>query len=189
MKKLLFVLLIFTIIGTSASAVDLMSLPPPLESGDILVDAGVGFITSSYGSMKIPPLFVQGEYVLPVPAPVSVGASFSFYRFGQDFTGIGYSYSWAHTYMSIMARGNWHFNFFPDVNWLDLYGGVTLGYRIHQAKYSANSGSTSTGAAPSYSGLDFGGQIGAHFYFTDMIGAVAEFGYPYFVKGGVALKF
>jgi hypothetical protein len=41
---------------------------------------------------------------------------------------------------------------------------------------------------PSLGGLAFGGQIGAHFYFTKTIGAVVELGVP-FSRIGLALKF
>jgi hypothetical protein len=42
---------------------------------------------------------------------------------------------------------------------------------------------------PGYGGFAIGGQLGAHFYFTDMVGAVLEFGYPFVGKVGLALKF
>jgi hypothetical protein len=57
---------------------------------------------------------------------------------------------------------------------------------LHLAKWvGSNSGSYSS---PSFGGFDFGGQVGAHFYFGNNIGLVLESGYPFALKVGVALK-
>jgi hypothetical protein len=87
-----------------------------------------------------------------------------------------------------MARGNWHWGF--NVNWLDLYSGIAIGYRAFWQDYKLGSGYSGSSAPISnydYSGLDWGLQFGAHFYFTPKVGAMIEIGYP-MNRIGVAFK-
>lgn len=181
MKKLLLVLVILAVVGGSAFAIDWMSYPPPVEGGNILIDAGLGLRGMGHSSAKwsIPPLFVQVEYALPVGVPISVGGIFSLYQYG--WKGTGWEYTW--TNMDIAARGNWHFGF--DISWLDFYAGLSLGYTVSTLKVKPSSYPT----IASYDGFYYAGQVGAHFYFTPNIGAMAEAGYPYWLKVGVAFKF
>ena len=186
MKKLALLLLIAVVVGGTAFTLDLLEYPPPVEGGNILVDLGVGFGTfgASGWKVKIPPLAATVEYCLPVPVPISVGGMFSFFQYGWDYTG---GHSWLYNFMVFAGRANWHWNF--DVDWLDFYTGLSMGYQSFSAVYS---GPDKTWADStynwSYSGLYWAGQVGAHFYFTKHLGAVAEFGYPLLVKAGVALK-
>jgi len=173
---------------SSGGGFNIMSYPPPVEGGNILLDAGIGLIRGAGGyDLKFPPLFLQVEYALPVGVPISVGGMFSVYSFGYDrsYGNNKYEYRW--TELVIAARGNWHWGF--NVNWLDVYTGLSLGYdiSIYSAKYNGQSLNNASGA--SYGGFYWGFQAGAHFYFTKTIGMVVETGYPYFLKAGVAVKF
>ena len=181
MKKLMLVLVILAVIGGAVFAFDPMSYPPPVEGGNIMVDAGIGLRGMGYSgsSWIIPPLFVQAEYALPVGVPISVGALFTIEKFGYNWTP---SDKWTWTDITIAGRGNWHFGF--DIDWLDFYAGISLGYTIDTF---SSSGGSSWGT--SYGGFFWSGQVGAHFYFTKMIGAMVEAGYPYWIKAGVAIKF
>ena len=192
MKKTVLALLIFATALGSAAAVgfDILSYPAPLEGGNILVDLGLGY--SNWGShsgwkMKIPPLVATAEYCLPIPVPISVGGLFSYARYGNSYTYMG-NHTWNHNYFIFAGRANWHFGF--DISWLDLYAGMNIGYRYYSVKYDGpNKGWADDWYTSSYSGLYWGTQAGAHFYFTNFIGAVAEVGYPIYAKAGVALKF
>ena len=183
MKKIVLVLLVLAIAGSSAFAFDVMSYPPPVSGGNVLLDAGIGLRATGYSSAKwkIPPLFVQAEYALPVGVPISVGGMFTVCSYGYNYYGWA---DWTWTDMTFAARGNWHWGF--DVSWLDVYTGLSLGYTY--SKFSSNHSDWDKYSSD-YSGFFFAGQVGAHFYFTQMVGAMVEFGYPYWVKAGIALKF
>ena len=179
MKKFLLVLLILVVVGMSAFAFDPLSYPPPLGGGgNVLLDAGIGYwYGASYlGSLGIPPLFVNVEYALPYGVPISVGGGVAFWQWRYGY----YSYSYDYTMMFIVPQGraNWHWGF--DVPWLDIYTGVSLGWMVVTA-------SDRNVTAAASSGLFFGGQLGAHFYFSDRVGVVVETGYP-ISKVGVAFK-
>jgi hypothetical protein len=183
MKKLILVLLVLALGCGSAFAFDILSYPSSMAGGDLQVDIGVGYALGSAGGwkLKIPPLAVSVDYALPVEVPISVGGIFGFYQYGYD-SGV---WDYTHTYMVFGGRANWHWGF--DVKWLDLYTGLTLGYRYHRS--SIDGPNSNLASDTSYSGFSFGGQLGAHFYFTKTVGAVVEFGYPFVAKVGLALKF
>ena len=183
MKKILLALVIFMIVSVSVFAdFDILSYPPPVKGGNIMIDAGLGLRGVGYSGAKwnIPPIFVQVEYALPVQVPISVGGLFAMYQYGYKWSS---TYKWTWTDMTIAARGNWHWGF--DISWLDLYTGISLGYTISKWK----SEPSWSGSVSDYSGFYFGGQAGAHFYFTKNIGLDVEFGAPYWLKAGIALKF
>ena len=179
MKKTILVLLILAVVGGSVFAFDPLSYQPPLGGGgNVLLDAGVGYwYGASYlGSIGIPPLFVHVEYALPVEVPISVGGGISFFRWNYGYYS-GYS-DYALTWIIPQGRANWHWGF--DVSWLDLYTGISLGWNIISANYQGIT-------AAAVGGLSYGGQVGAHFYFSDRVGAMVEVGYP-FSKVGIAFK-
>jgi hypothetical protein len=164
-----------------------MSYPPPVSGGNILIDAGIGLGFGYKGSTKIPPIFAQVEYALP-QIPISVGGLVSFWQTSWD-NGLGgpYAIDWTYNYLAILGRGNWHWGF--DIDWLDLYSGLSLGYRAFWTKYTLGSAWQAgyKPEEPKYGGFDFGFQLGAHFYFTEKIGAMVELGYP-MMRVGIAIK-
>ena len=211
MKKFFLTLLIYVLTCGSAFAFDILSYPPPITGGNVLVDAGIGLTAygSSYGNISIPPIFVNVEYALPVELPISVGGFAAFYRY--NYRVIGNS-GWQYTFLTFGGRADWHWGF--DISWLDLYSGIWIGYNVFSADWvGSDSGNTtpttpthpglpygsllpkfqivsSSGyTAPSYGGFCYGFQFGAHFYFTNNIGLVLESGYPFALKVGAALKF
>jgi hypothetical protein len=177
MKKLLLLLTVFIISSAGVFAFDVLSYPPPVTGGNIMVDLGIGFTSSDAGKIAIPPLRLSIDYALPVNVPVSVGGLFAFHRTQEKGAGA----TWRYSYWTFGARGNWHWGI--DVSWLDLYTGIFLGYQA--VSYDLPKGYVD----PGYGGFTAGMQVGAHFYFTDLIGAFFEFGYPYWANLGVALKF
>jgi hypothetical protein len=186
MKKVVVVLAVFILAASGAFAIDMMSYPPPVEGGDLMVDVGIGYASAlgysgSGTTMKIPPIFAQVEYALPVGVPISVGGMVSFWQYGWEY----YSYSYTWTYVVGGARANWHWGL--DVDWLDFYTGLLIGYRYFKENYDGPKGYWYTEA--NYGGFTVGAQAGAHFYFTKNVGAVLEAGYPFLIKAGLALKF
>jgi hypothetical protein len=186
MKKLLLLLVVFVIGASGVFAFDILSYPPPVKGGNILVDVGLGLTgVSGYGDITIPPLRADVEYALSVGLPISVGGLVAFHQSTRKWPGVG---EWKWNNFAIGARGNWHWGI--DVSWLDLYTGIFLGYVISSVSYD--------GPANSIYGKDYygdsggfapGGQLGAHFYFTNKIGLQVEFGFPYWASVGLALKF
>ena len=86
-------------------------------------------------------------------------------------------------YFTSQIRGNWHWGF--PVSWLDFYTGFGMGLDIIHTRYRLYTTNYSDTDVEFYWGF----QAGAHFYFSDVIGVVAETGYPFYLKAGVALKF
>jgi hypothetical protein len=187
MKKLLVVFLFVGFAG-SVFAFDIASYPPPIKSGNIMLDAGIGLGFSGYGSgkLKVPPLFAQVDYALP-NIPITLGGHISYYQYAWE---TGYtSYNWTYTwnFLGLFFRANWHWGF--EVNWLDLYSGLNLGYRVFWEKVEYPSGYTGAKTEYNYSGFDWGlTLVGARFYFTDKIGAMVELGYPH-LRAGITFKF
>jgi hypothetical protein len=188
MKKLLLLLVVFVVGSVGAFAFDILSYPPPVEGGNILVDVGLGFTGAEYGDISVPPLRASVEYALPVGVPISVGGFFAFHRNTYEtFAG-----EWAWNHLTIAARANWHWGF--DVSWFDLYTGLMLGYTINSLSFDAKSGYASLSSYYEDLYADdshflFSFQLGSHFYFTKIVGAFVEFGYPYWANVGIALKF
>ena len=181
MKRTILVLLIFAVVAGSAFAIDLLSFPPPVDPGSVMIDVGIGFRYLSWDlggflgtRMQVPPLWLQVEYALPVGVPISVGGAFGFTR-RVDRWGVGVSAN----YFTPQLRANWHWGF--PVQWLDFYTGLGLGVDIRNVSWEGESDTDVR--------FYYGMQVGAHFYFTDNIGVVAETGFPYYLKAGLALKF
>jgi hypothetical protein len=186
MKKLILIPVIFAVMSGGLAALDLFSYPSALEGGDILVDVAIGYASAlgfsgSGTTLKIPPVSAGVEYALKASVPISVGGMAAFWRYGWDY--YNYGYTW--TYIVGGARANWHWNF--DIPWLDAYTGLLIGYRYFKEDYDGPQGSWYTAA--NYGGFTYGVQAGAHFYFSNKIGALAEVGYPFLIKAGLALKF
>jgi hypothetical protein len=176
-KKLVLVLVLAMIVAGGAFAEWYNSYAPGIDKSSVLINAGIGlgFASSMYSgaSMGLPPISAAVDFKLPVAAPITLGAlgTFSTYTWGST------SYTYTLTNIGLGARGNYHFNFVKN---LDVYGGLTLGY-ITATVTSSHGGSASIG--------DFwaGAQIGARYFFTDMIGAYLELGYNALQVAGVGI--
>jgi len=194
MKKCLLVLLILAVIGGAAFAFDIMSYPPRLAGGNaVMIDAGVGINTdilfwnvifAGYGKMSVIPLYLNAEYALP-SIPLSVGLSASYYQMKWNLYSSSWDYGWQFNYLTIASRVNWHWGF--DVKWMDVYTGLSLGYRAFWDTWYGSSNYRYSYTS-SYGGFYYGAQVGIHFYFTDFIGLQLETGYPYLLKAGLSFK-
>ena len=191
MKRVLLFFLVFLMVGVFAFSADLMNYPRSLDGGNILVDVGFGYALAPKPNttINIPPILLSAEYCLPSSVPISVGGLVGFYQYGYKYKEPGSHVPWEETltFVTFGARANWHWNVDININWIDLYTGIIVGYNYFSQTIEGNPYSGYVQSA--HGGLAYGGQAGAHFYFSDRIGAVVELGYPFVAKAGVALKF
>jgi hypothetical protein len=178
MKKINILLLIaFSVLSIATQA-------QTFNKGDKVLNVGIG-LGSVYGytgfSSSVPPL--SASFEVGITDKVGIG------RFGVG--GIfGYS-SFKYTTTSssqilIGARGLYHFDF--DVENLDLYGGIMLGYNIVSYSDSVFGSTIFSG----YTGSGVVGGIfgGARYMFSDKIGAFGELGYSIaWLNIGLTAKF
>lgn len=163
MKKVLTVLCFSILFFASEKA----SAQAEIDKGNVLLNAGIGFGYYYAGGV---PLILSADFA--INDVITVGPYLGFTSYRYKFGGE----RWNYTFIDIGARGAYHFSKHLDLNTtaLDLYGGVTLGYR-----------------AVSYSGPDWGNGIdnpypgaltagifaGARYYFSDKFGVTGELGY------------
>ena len=88
----------------------------------------------------------------------------------------GFTFGSGWSSLNVDALAKYHFNF--GVEPLDVYAGVVLG---------VNS-SFVNGLDPAF-GFDYGGIVGASWYFTDKMGVTLETGWPYWLNAKFTLKF
>ena len=166
------------------AVVGLLAQENTFSKGDKVANVSIGLGSSIYGSGfsgGIPPIGVSLEYgikdnLFNDKSSLGIGgyAGFTTANFGVG------------TYTSIIvgARGLLHYQL---VEKLDTYAGVMLGYNIASVKYS--SAYTGLGAV-STGGLIYAGFIGARYYFTPNLAALAELGYGIAILNlGVSFKF
>jgi outer membrane immunogenic protein len=131
-----------------------------LNKGRTQLNVGLGF--SDWGT----PVFVGLDYGLG--NNWTLGGEVSYRSFGND----NFLYDYKYTVIGIGANGNYHFNEILDLprEW-DLYGGGTIGFLIWNNSYKYNGpGDEPAGFNPTYSntsGLGFGLQAGARYFFND----------------------
>ncbi len=171
MKKLLSVS-IFIVLAAA------ISFGQTYKKGDNNLNIGIGpGLAGIYGSMDVPSISVG--YQVGVHQKFSVGGIV-----GYSSSSYGYSkYEWTYRYIFIGGRGEYHF-IDADIENLDLYAGITLGYNI--VSVTEPSGFNGYGYSAEGSYLLYGFHAGGRYYFTPKIGAFLELGYGvgYIVVGG-----
>lgn len=151
------------------------------KNGDKLLNLGIGI--NSYYSGGIP---FGASLEFGVTDAISVGGNVDYLssnykgEFGFKFTALYFG-----------ARVNYHFNELLKIesDKVDVYGGLTLGYRSFSFKDRSDDG---IGLGKSYgSGVYLGGLVGGKYYFTNNIGAFVELGAigSTNARVGVAFKF
>ena len=189
--------------GASAGgAIDFTSFGGPVESGNILVNAGLAIDSGSFNSMGyyIPRIAVSGEYALQAgPVPLSFGLEID-YMANRSYTFYADAYSTAnritqiHNNLFFALVVNYHINLTALDN-LDLYVGPRVGLCLDIINESVYHIDPLTGKYVTDTRIDTqplfyaGGVIGATWYLTDKIGINAEVGYPVLIRGGITLKF
>lgn len=189
MKKI-FALVAAVVVAFSASA--------QIEKGDIVVTAGVGLGNTVYGSSyydsALLPINIEGEYGVAEDVwgvaglSLGVGPAISYTQAKTTYTWYDDVYGYKYSSILVGAKGYFHYSLL-DVENLDTYAAVTLGWNIATAKRWGDWGSINT-PATSASGLYYAFAVGARYWFTDFIGANLEAGYGLsFLKAGVTFKF
>jgi hypothetical protein len=187
MKKILIFFIVLAAFGTVAvSAMDLTSPPETISGSHALVNAGIGIGSARYGKMTIPPLIATVDIPVALGGlPFSFGGMFGFTQSRWNYWGSDYL---AYNVFVFGGRANYHFNF--EVDKLDVYAGLTLGWEIGTWSSSNNVDDSWLKYYGNYSGFHFGFQAGARYFFTNNAGVFAEAGYGLaYIKAGLALKF
>ncbi|HCM75190.1 MAG TPA: hypothetical protein DIS90_02325 [Cytophagales bacterium] len=150
--------------------------------GDKLLNVGIG--VNSYYNGGIP---VGASFEVGVTDEISVGGSIDYlsHNYGTFFGN-----DWRFTALYIGARGSYHFNELLNLknDKIDLYGGLTLGYR----SFTWSDSSYGSGLGNSYgSGAFLGIYAAGRYYFSEKVGAFLEVGAvgSTNAKLGVAFKF
>src|SRR6187402_3407950 len=119
MKKILFTLLVATVMGATSGKVFAQ-----FEKGDKLLNVGLN-LGGTYGGGGVG---VGVSYEQGINDFISVGAQADFVNW--NYGGIP-GYSWKYNFYTFAARGSYHFGkHFLTIDELDLYGGAALGYRV-----------------------------------------------------------
>jgi hypothetical protein len=165
---------------------DLTSFPAAVSESRVFINTGIGFGSARYGSMTIPPLTTTVDIPVALGGlPFSFGGMFGFTQSRWTYWGSDYL---AYSVFVFGGRANYHFNFGMDK--LDAYAGLTLGWEIGTWSSSNDADDYWLKYYGDYSGLYFGFQAGARYFFTNNIGAFAEAGYGLtYIKAGLAFKF
>ena len=166
-----------------------------VKEGDFIVNAGLG--TSSFAlehqdydaEYRLPYFEVSAEYAQKIwVLPFTFGGFFGYTRYGWKERFEEYSYACNRDFFNFGALANYHVQL--PVEKLDVYSGLRLGVQIRHDNWDTKNifgekkdGSDTDGFC--YCGYT----LGASYYFTDMIGANLETGFPTFLKAGVSFKF
>lgn len=186
MKKQIALIFAFFVVFTYANAQENL-----FQKGDKVVNVGLGLGTTLYSgtgySSTIPPVSVSAEFGVKDDlfgkANLGVGGYLGIAGSEYKFSMLGSEYGWKYTYIIVGARGVLHY---PLVDKLDTYGGLLLGYNVVSA---SEFGNVPMGFSASTGGLAYAGFIGARYYFTEKIGAMAELGYGIsYLNIGLAIK-
>ena len=152
------------------------------EKGDKLLNVGIG--VNSYYNGGIP---FGASFEVGVTDEISVGGSVDYlsHNYGNVFGN-----DWRFTAIYIGARGSYHFNELLNLSNenIDIYGGLTLGYR----SFSWSDSGFGTGLSSSYgNGVFLGIYAAGRYYFSEKVGAFLEVGAvgSTNAKLGVAFKF
>lgn len=181
------VLLVGIVFGTSAMDFDWQNYASCIEPGNILTNVGVGFGTPVAGDVKIPPIQASVEYVIPIAGfPTSFGGLIGITTSELDTVYSKYTY----TGIAFGGRASWHFDL--DIDKLDTYSSLALGYFSFSMKDDPKPGYEGYGDfSMDYSQFYYGFNVGARYFFTPMIGASVEVGYSAlsYIAAGITLKF
>ncbi len=151
MMKKSFLLIVFILAGKLLIAAD------PLSKGENQLNIGVGL--SSWGI----PVYIGFDHGML--RNLTLGGEISFRSYNEKISSARYR----HSVVGIAGNGNYHLDDLlnlPD-EW-NVYAGLNLGFYIYN--------SPTNYVGPQNSGLGFGAQAGARYYFSRRIGANLEFG-------------
>jgi hypothetical protein len=157
------------------------------NKGDKVLNVGIGLGSvygyAGYGS-SLPPLSASFEVGITDKVGigrVGVGGIFAYSKYGDS--------NFSVSNIIIGARGLYHFDF--DVEKLDVYGGVMLGYNIVSTSPDYSTISGGFGFVNPYGSYVTGGVFaGARYMFSEKIGGFGELGYSIaWLNLGLTVKF
>ena len=137
------------------------------KNGDKLLNLGIGL--NSYYNGGIP---VSGIFEVGVSKVISVGGGIDYLSYHYDLPGYNFNFSAVY----IAGRGSYHFNDLLNLNSnkLDIYGGLSLGYRSFS--WSDNNSSGFNYGSAYGSGLYLGIHAGGRYYFSNSVAGFLELG-------------
>jgi len=176
--------ILFSVIIAFVGITSLFSQESLFSKGDKVANFSLGLGGSVYGAIGggIPPVSASFEYgvkdnLFNEKSHLGIGGFAGFTSASQDVMAIKISYS----SIIVGARGIVHYDLVDNI---DTYGGVLLGYNIASSKVTGG-----TFPVASYGGLVYGGFVGARYYFTPKLAAMAELGFGVaLLNVGVSLK-
>jgi hypothetical protein len=159
---------LFTIVIISLIAISSVFAQPYVK-GSKVINAGLGFgMAGIYGDSGMPPISIGFQYGLE--DKISIGGIVGFSTSTYGWT----NYEWSYTYISIGARGEYHF--MENSDKLDAYAGLTLGYNV--VSVSEPDGYQSYWGYESESSYLLAGvHVGARYALSEKIGIFGELGY------------
>jgi hypothetical protein len=175
MRRVLVVVFVGLLIASAAFGAEIKwtEYSAPFSAGDIAIQAGLGLLYGMAGNTVIPPIGVSVDWAMPVSElPFSFGAYVGFAHSKDEYSMVGYDWSYTYTYVLFGARAAYHVNFGGEK--LDPYGGLLLGYNYASVK---TEGTAITGAAVDAGGLLLGGYLGARYFFNPRFAVYGELGY------------
>jgi hypothetical protein len=127
---------------------------------------------------------LYADYLLPVGIPLSLGFEFGVDTAKFSVSGGGHTYKDTITVLPLLLRAAYHFDLLAN---LDLYLVGKIGYAV--GFWGGNIYDALKNYIDSVSGVAFGFDIGAAYYFTPVFGVFAEAGFDDYalevkVKGG-----
>jgi len=147
------------------------------KKGDLFVGAKIG-LGAFYGA----DLGFGGgvEYVLQedflnlgdIPGALGVGGSFGYASYTSGY----YGYNWKYTNVLILVSAYYHADVLKNAK-LDTYLKFSLGYNAGKVKYDGLDGYDYR--TPTYGGVVTGSAVGARYFLTPALAAVAEVGWGF----------
>ena len=163
-----------------------------ISQGNSLINAHIGFGLTTQASAntggaygvnaslktKVPPIGVSYEYA--VQDNITVGAFGAYSSQQYVLSASGYSVTTDYSYMFFGGLANYHFGFIESDSF-DVYAGLRLGYLSFSTDTSTHDSNnnyySNLNGTADISGMVFGGQVGARYFFSDNLAAHLMLGY------------
>lgn len=167
-----------------------------VKKGEMILGANIGLGNTAYPAMKaFPPLSLEYEHgvyegLFGIDGfCLGVGGTLA-YTHAKDITHVSGHGSFGYHYASVIAAAKGYFHYdFSDLEELDIYAAISLGWNIATARQVGNwpEGYESNISA---GGFYYEVSIGARYWFTDFMAANLEAGYGLsWLKAGINFRF
>lgn len=158
MKKTMFVLVIILLAGSMVS----FAGTKEFKKGALMLSPMLGF-----NSYAVP---FGGSVELAINDKIGVGATVMFQSWGEDYSILSSNYSYSSTLITPSVQATYHFTGI-NMDKLDLYCGVSLGYSIYSFSWDSDfgGGSTDLGSSSIY----LSPFLGARYYISSKMAIIA----------------